>query len=128
MRRENRGKNSKGDVKFDNYNGQRILVFEEFRSQIEIGAMLNYLDNYKIWLPARYADKVSVYDKVYIISNWKLEEQYEGIQRLHPLTWQAFIRRIDKVRIFTDEGKYTEYAVRLDENMRLTYEGSSSQN
>ena len=112
----------RGDVKFDNYTGQKVLVFEEFRSQIGISSMLNYLDNYKIWLPARYSDKVSVYDKVYITSNWRLDEQYQEVQKLYPLTWQAFIRRIDKVRVFTGKGEYTEYKVRLDERMKLIYE------
>ncbi len=116
----------RGGLKFDAYAGQKVLVFEEFRSQVDISSMLNYLDNYKVWLPARYSDRVSVYNKVYIISNWSLEEQYEGIQRLYPLTWKAFIRRIDKVRIFSAMGEYTEFTVRLDNDMRLIYEATGS--
>ena len=116
----------RGDVKFDSYMGQKVLVFEEFRSQVDISSMLNYTDNYKVWLPARYSDKVSVYNKVYIISNWSLEEQYVDIQRLYPLTWKAFIRRIDKVRIFSEPFKYTEFTVRLDDHMRLIYEAAGT--
>ena len=101
-------------------------MFEEFRSQVDISSMLNYLDNYKVWLPARYSDRVSVYNKVYITSNWSLDQQYEMIQKLYPLTWKAFIRRIDKVRIFSAKGEYTEFVVHLDENMRLIYEAVST--
>ena len=55
-----------GEVKFDAYSAHKVVAFEEYRSQISISDMLNYLDNYKIWLPARFADKVSAYEKVYI--------------------------------------------------------------
>ena len=64
----------RGGLKFDSYSGQKVLVFEEFRSQVDISSMLNYLDNYKVWLPARYSDRVSVYNKVYITSNWSLDQ------------------------------------------------------
>lgn len=115
----------RGDMKFDSYTGQKVLVFEEYRSQIDISSMLNYLDNYKLLLPARYSDRISAYNKVYITSNWKLEEQYKEIQKLYPLTWKAFIRRIDKVRIFYDVGEYTEYTVRIEDN-KLIYEAIGS--
>lgn len=115
----------RGDMKFDSYSGQKVLVFEEYRSQIDISAMLNYLDNYRLVLPARYSDRISAYSKVYITSNLKLEEQYEDIQILHPRTWEAFIRRIDKVRVFYAVGEYTEYAVRV-EKKKLVYEAIGS--
>lgn len=115
----------RGDMRFDCYTGQKVLVFEEYRSQIDISSMLNYLDNYRIHLPARYSDRVSVYTKVYITSNWKLEEQYKEIQRMYPNTWKAFIRRIDKVRMFYDANEYTEYTVRVDQN-DLVYEAIGS--
>lgn len=38
--------------------------------------MLNYLDIYPIQLPSRYYNKVACYNIVYIVSNWKLEEEY----------------------------------------------------
>ena len=117
---------TRGDLKFDAYTGQKVLVFEEFRSQVDISSMLNYLDNYKVWLPARYFDRVSIYNKVYITSNWSLNEQYKAIQEAYPLTWKAFIRRIDKVRIFSDRNEYTEFKVHLDRDMRLVYEAIGS--
>lgn len=116
----------RSDVKFDCYSGQRVLVFEEFRSQVDISSMLNYLDNYKIWLPARYSDRVSAYDKVYITSNWRLDEQYRNIKATNPLTWKAFIRRIDKVRILTGKGEYAEFRVKVDKDFKLVYEMSGN--
>jgi len=83
--------------RFDGYKGEDIIVFEEFRSQIKIEKMLNYLDVYAVELPSRFRNKWACYTKVYILSNWKLQEQYKNIQAEHPDTWDAFTRRIHKV-------------------------------
>jgi hypothetical protein len=95
---------------FDNYGGQDIVVFEEFRSSLKIQDMLNYLDGYPLQLPCRYANKVACYTKVYIITNIELEKQYESIQLEHPETWNAFKRRIHKIKVYSDTGisEYTD--------------------
>ena len=89
-----------GHTAFDGYRGQDVIVFEEFRSGFKIEDMLNYLDGYPLVLPSRYNDKEAAYTKVYIVSNWTLEQQYKNIQSEHPTTWQAFCRRIHKVLNF----------------------------
>lgn len=86
---------------FDSYKGQEIVVFEEFRSSLKIQDMLNYLDGYPLELPCRYANKVACYTKVYIITNIDLTEQYPSVQEEHPETWQAFLRRIKTVIIYS---------------------------
>ena len=58
----------RGNVLFDSYKGQPVLVFEEFHSQISISDMLNFLDIYPVTLPARYYDRVACYTEVYITS------------------------------------------------------------
>lgn len=94
-------------VYFDAYSGQKILVFEEFRSQIPISDMLNYLDVYPINLPARYADRTACYDTVYILSNIALEQQYVDVQINQPETWKALLRRINNVVHFDENGSIT---------------------
>lgn len=89
---------------FDNYQGQEVIVFDEFRSQLSIVEMLNYLDGYPIMLPCRYSNKPACFTKVYIISNIGLEEQYTSTQREQYETWKAFTRRIEKVIQYTDKG------------------------
>ncbi len=93
---------------FDTYSGENVLVFEEFRSDIQIGSMLNYLDIYPVKLPARYNNKQACYKFVYIVSNWKLEDQYRNVQREQPETYEAFLRRIKKVRIYSQSGVFQE--------------------
>lgn len=82
---------------FDSYQGQDVIVFEEFRSSLKIEQMLNYLDGYPLELPSRYANKIACYTKVYIITNIPLEEQYNKLFKDHNETWKAFKRRIKSV-------------------------------
>ena len=82
---------------FDNYKGQDVIIFEEFRSSIRVADMLNYLDGYPLELPCRYNNKVACFTKVYIITNVPLSEQYANVQKESPETWLAFLRRIGHV-------------------------------
>ena len=82
---------------FDGYNGQDVIVFDEFRSSLPLPDMLCYLDGYPLMLPCRYADRVACYTKVYIISNIPLEKQYPNVQFEEPASFEAFKRRITSV-------------------------------
>ena len=95
-------------VTFDGYHGQDVLVFEEFHSQVPIEEMLNFLDIYPLFLPARYNDKVACFTKVYITSNLPLKAQYKAIQWNHFETWKAFLRRIHKTIEYNQDGSTME--------------------
>lgn len=86
--------------KFDGYNGEKVVLFDEFRSNIPLSRMLRYLDVYYCELPARYNVKIAEYTTVYITSNWKLGEQYPKVKAEHPQDWAAFSRRITEVYNF----------------------------
>ncbi len=96
---------------FDQYQGQDVIVFEEFQSSLPINQMLIYLDGYPIALPCRYADKIACYTKVYILSNIDIGEQYIDVQHHYQETWKAFLRRINTIKVFT-QNNTTEYTVK----------------
>lgn len=110
------------DLKFDAYHRQDVLVFEEYHSQIQIGAMLNYLDGYPLNLPARYYDRKAAYTKVYITSNISLEEQYRDVQSESPETWKAFVRRINRVLKYDRNGNITTWVPRCSSDGTLYYD------
>jgi len=89
-----------GTGAFDGYNGQDVILFDEFRSSIKISNMLTYLDGYPVELPCRFANKPALFTKVYIISNIPLYAQYELVQKNEPKTYDAFCRRINEVYDF----------------------------
>ena len=89
---------------FDGYKGQDVLLLDEFRSSLTMQEMLDYLDGYPVELRARYANKQACYTKVYVISNIDIRDQYINIQRDEPRTWDAFLRRFQQIKIYTDKG------------------------
>jgi len=104
---------------FDNYKGQDVVIFEEFRSGFSISDMLNYLDGYPVELPCRYNNKYACFTKVYIVTNIPISKQYPVIQREQPATWLAFLRRIKKVICYKDGA--VEYS-----NIVVTNDGFST--
>lgn len=97
------------DHPFDEYQGQKILVLDEFNSSIELRLLLNILDRYPLQLPARYANKWACYETVFIISNIDFTENYRNIQADFPEVFEALKRRIDKYFILTDVSRKDVY-------------------
>ena len=86
---------------FDRYNGEPVILFDEFRSGIAFADFLQYIDIYPCRLPARYADRIACFTEVYIISNVSLWKQYPNIQLEQPNSWNALIRRITDITHYT---------------------------
>lgn len=91
---------------FDTYDGQDVIIFEEFRGGLKHGDMLNYLDGYPLLLPCRYFNRQACYTKVFIVTNIPPDEQYMSIDRE---TRSAFFRRIHTVMHYEKNGRVTSY-------------------
>lgn len=105
---------------FDNYSGQDVVIFEEFRSSLYLADMLNYLDGYPLELPCRYTNKFACYTKVFIISNIPLADQYKDdrYENVH-----AFYRRIHSVQHFTDDGIQPMKILFIKDGFRVVFDG-----
>lgn len=79
---------------FDSYNGQNVLVLDEYYDSLSLDLLLNVLDRWPFKMPARYNDKWAAYTKVYIISNRKLKDQYHYDFIEEPQRIKSFYRRI----------------------------------
>lgn len=83
---------------WDSYKGEKTLVLDEFYGQyMPFNLLLNVLDRYPLELPARYANKQANWEKIYLVSNVPLSEQYIETQEKNPEAWRALLRRIGKV-------------------------------
>ncbi len=82
---------------FEDYDGEDVVVFDEFDSSFKITDMNNYLDRYPIRLPCRYANKTACFTQVYIISNLRLTQQYLVEQTTKPAIYDAFKSRIHEI-------------------------------
>lgn len=81
---------------FDQYKGEDVILFDEFRSSLPLADMLKYLDGYPVVLPCRFADTQACFTKVYFTTNIPLDKQYVNIQRDEIESYKAFLRRIHK--------------------------------
>lgn len=99
---------------FDRYAQEPVMCFDEFRSSLPVGDMLNYLDGYPLSLPARYANRQACYVTVYIISNIDLSAQYPNVQQIEPATWKAFLRRIHHVIEYRTDGPPIDHGSAID--------------
>lgn len=96
---------------FDDYNGQPVILFDEYRSSFELKDMLNYLDGYPINLPARYCNRVACYTTVYIVSNLPIHAQHTYIQNNEYVSWLAFLRRIKDITYYETAEKHFTYEI-----------------
>lgn len=85
---------------FDDYAGQRVLVLDEFDSQLPFQLLLNVLDRYPCKLPCRYRDAWAGWTTVWIISNKPLEKQYQDVDSE---VRAALDRRISDYREFHEQ-------------------------
>lgn len=97
---------------FDGYRGEDVLMLEEYSSSFKIQQLLLLADGYPYRLPARYADKVACYTKIFILSNLCLSKQYVDEQHRSPATFAALLRRIQKVVHYTAPGVFQEYTTK----------------
>lgn len=85
---------------FDDYEGQDVLLLDEYRSSFNFGMLLKYTDGQPCSLLCRFRNRVACWTKVYIISNIPLTQQHKDIQRDEPESWKALLARITDVYDF----------------------------
>lgn len=98
---------------FDNYMGQDIVFFDEFRGQFRLADFLMYLDKYRQELRARYSNNYALWTKVYISSPVTPYELYnkDGDTKGSNDKLQQLYRRIDEIRYCfkVSDDDYTYY-------------------
>jgi hypothetical protein len=91
---------------FDQYNMQDIIVFDEFKGQIALTEMNDYIEGEPLNLSARNTNRVACYTKVFIMSNYPLDEQYKKARRDgDEPSYEAFCNRIHEI-IYMPERNY----------------------
>ncbi|EEJ53881.1 Uncharacterised protein [Mobiluncus mulieris] len=84
---------------WDNYQGQRVLILEDFTGQIGIEELLQVTDIYATELDARYSNHYAGWEVVWIISNLRLDDLLKKYPKeLRP----ALVSRITNVYLMED--------------------------
>lgn len=103
---------------WDDYNGEDVVLMEEYRSSFSIGDILKYLDGYPLRLSARFSNKQACYTKVYICTNDLPEMQYRNVDED---SLAAFWRRVSEIREYTALGSFNRYKSLDDYKARLRW-------
>lgn len=81
---------------FDAYDGENVLILDEFDGSMPLTLLLNILDGYCMELPARYENRYAKYTSVIIISNKRLGDLYTYLIEDSSERLRALYRRIDR--------------------------------
>lgn len=73
------------------YQGQKNVIFDEFRGGIDISHMLRWLDRYPVMVEVKGSSRVLRAEKIWITSNLHPEEWYPGLDRE---SYRALERRL----------------------------------
>lgn len=96
---------------WDAYNGESIILMDEFSGQMEFEFLLKLLDRYPLRLPARYADRWAAFNRVVMLSNLPMELCYPHHVEHSGDQWEALCRRIDTYRRMDRDGTVTSVAL-----------------
>ena len=90
---------------FDHYNGEPIILLDEFRGQIPYGTVLMILQGYKQQIHARYTNAWTLWDKVFITSPLTPYEVYNNMETNDKK--EQLYRRITKTtKCHIENGEY----------------------
>jgi len=87
---------STGQLWFDGYDGQDVVIFDDFYGGLPLPYMLRLLDGYPMRLPIKGGHTYAKWTKVYLTSNVPPTEWYQDPDG-------AFARRIHEVVEFLAE-------------------------
>lgn len=90
---------------FDGYKNQNVLVFDEYRSQLNFSEFLSFIDIYPVELSRRYSNMYGNYNVVFILTNWSPLQQYAYQRQNDYKSWQGFERRLHFVLNFESRDK-----------------------
>lgn len=93
-----------GNIWFDGYDGQKRLVIDEFKGQIDLQYLLSLLDIYPLKLPTKGSSTQAEFTEVYITSNKDPEDWYDWA--VHGRACHdALFRRLHTIKQFIDMDK-----------------------
>ena len=105
---------------WDDYQGQKYVVLDELKGQVQFSTLLQWLDCYKIQIHARYSNVYSLWSHVYITSVFPPEELYQRMveesRRGLDKQQQLFRRITDITYCFIDaQGEHQRYTIPMSQ-------------
>lgn len=94
------GDGSSGSIFWDNYNGEPVILIDDFHNNFKLDYMLRLLDKYPMKLNIKGGHTWKCAKKIYITSNIPIENWYPNCPLIHR---KALQRRITMVKDLSDQ-------------------------
>lgn len=106
---------------WDGYNGEKVVLMDEFKGQIPIELMLILTDKFPITggLSRRYNNAIPNFEYLFVATNSKYEDMYSYEKVMRTSTWMAFDRRWQNIWEFK---KSTEKGYEIIKHRETKYE------
>lgn len=93
------GDGSSGSVFWDSYSGEKVILIDDFHSNLKLDYMLRLLDKYPMKLNIKGGHTWKCAEKIYITTNVELDRWYPNCHVRHR---NALLRRITKHLVLRD--------------------------
>jgi len=90
---------------FDQYEGERVLLLDEYTGQFSMPSILKILDVWPVQLSARYSNRWAAYSKVWVVSNLPATDLYAYAPESQR---RAFFRRFQHFYKMTEAHELVE--------------------
>jgi hypothetical protein len=97
------GDGSSGSVFWNGYNGEPVILIDDFHNNLKLDYMLRLLDRYPMTLNTKGGHTWKCAKKIYITSNIELDKWYPNCPQIHK---EALKRRITTVLDLSDQRTY----------------------
>ena len=89
---------SAGKFWFDGYDGEKVLLINEFYGQARTSIMQQLLDHYRMRVETKGGTTYSSWDTIYITSNCHPKDWYRGWESIPQSVEDSFIERITSIQ------------------------------
>lgn len=111
------GDGSSGSVFWDGYNGEKVIVIDDFHNNLKLDYMLRLLDKYPMKLNIKGGYTWKCAKKIYITTNINIDKWYSNCQDIHR---RALRRRITKIwTLDSDQRIHNNTLIELETEQRL---------
>lgn len=90
---------------FNDYDGQKILLINEFYGQARTAIMQQLLDHYRMSVESKGDTVISNWDKIYITSNIHPKDWYNSWANIPDKVQESFIERISTIKFMKSRKK-----------------------
>lgn len=95
-----------GKFQFNGYNGEKILLLDEFAGQVNLGWLNQILDGFPLKLEVKGGERIACFEKVFICSNFSFFELYGKQQEENPRLYETVFRRVHHIFRVDNKGNF----------------------